>query len=100
MSEIGESSEMGEGQRKRGGPRRGIRPRHAPRPNNDIEALAMKVQGFAAHRYVDEQETQAARAAATRWPRLAGWLGYGEDGPPESHAAVETPAPALRPTPR
>lgn len=90
---------MSEGERKRGGPRRGMRPRHAPRPNNDIEALAMKVPGFAAHRYVDEQEAQAARAAATRWPRLAGWLGDGEDrAEPESQAAVE--APALRPTPR
>lgn len=52
--------------------------RHGPRPNNDIEALAQKVPGFAAHRYVDEQEAQAASTAATRWPRLAGWLGYGD----------------------
>ncbi|MCT9072395.1 hypothetical protein [Cupriavidus gilardii] len=89
---------MTDGERKRGGPRRGLRARHTPRPNNDIEALAMKVPGFAAQRYVDEQEAQAARAAATRWPRLAGWLGYGEDGEPEDHAFVD--APALRPTPR
>lgn len=52
--------------------------RHGPRPNNDIEALAQKVPGFAAQHYVDEQESQAASTAATRWPRLAGWLGYGE----------------------
>ncbi len=52
--------------------------RHGPRPNNDIEALAQKVPGFAAHRYVDEQEAQAASTAATRWPRLAGWLSDGE----------------------
>lgn len=89
---------MSDGERKRAGLRRRMRTRHAPRPNNDIEALAMKVPGFAAHRYVDEQEAQAARAAATRWPRLAGWLGYGEDGEAESHAAVE--APGLKPTPR
>ncbi len=86
---------MSDGKRKRSGLRRGIRPRHAPRPNNDIEALAMKVPGFAAHRYVDEQETQAARAAATRWPRLAGWLGYAEDGEPESHAVVDAPGLSL-----
>ncbi len=100
MSESSEMSEMSERQRQRAQLRRGMRPRHAPRPNNDIEALAMKVPGFTAHRYVDEQETQAARAAATRWPRLAGWLGHGDDGEPESHAVAETPAPALRPTPR
>jgi hypothetical protein len=57
--------------------KRGPKARHTPRPNNDIEALAQKVPGFAAHRYVDEQEAQAASAAATRWPWLAGWLGYG-----------------------
>lgn len=97
---MSESNEIGEGRRHRAGLRRGMRPRHAPRPNNDIEALAMKVPGFAAHRYVDEQETQAARAAATRWPRLAGWLGYGDDGEPEGHAVAERPAPTLRPMPR
>ncbi|WP_422648388.1 hypothetical protein OJJOAM_002910 [Cupriavidus sp. H18C1] len=89
---------MSDGERKRAGLRRGPRTRHAPRPNNDIEALAMKVPGFAAHRYVDEQEAQAARAAAARWPRLAGWLGYGEGGEAERHDAVE--APALKPSPR
>ncbi len=89
---------MSDGERKRAGLRRGLRARHAPRPNNDIEALAMKVPGFAAHRYVDEQEAQAARAAAARWPRLAGWLGYAEDGEAEGPAAVE--APRVTPTPR
>ncbi|MBO4121091.1 hypothetical protein J5T34_10175 [Cupriavidus gilardii] len=97
MSEL---NEVSEGRRKRAQLRRGMRPRHAPRPNNDIEALAMKVPGFAAHRYVDEQETQAARAAATRWPRLAGWLGHGDDGAPEGHAVGQGPAPGLSPTPR
>jgi hypothetical protein len=60
--------------------KRGARTRHGPRPNNDIEALAQKVPGFDAHRYVDEQEAQAASAAARRWPRLAGWLGYSDNG--------------------
>jgi len=91
---------MTDGERKRGGPRRGLRARHAPRPNNDIEALAMKVPGFAAQRYVDEQEAQAARAAAARWPRLAGWLGYGEDGEPDGLAVASGTAPQLSPTPR
>ncbi|MCG5261066.1 hypothetical protein EM868_19545 [Cupriavidus gilardii] len=89
---------MSDGERKPGRLRRGMRVRHAPRPNNDIEALAMKVPGFAAHHYVDEQEAQAARAAATRWPRLAGWLGYGEDGEAQSQAVAD--APGLRPTRR
>lgn len=89
---------MSDGERKPGRLRRGMRARHAPRPNNDIEALAMKVPGFAAHRYVDEQEAQAARAAAARWPRLAGWLGGGEDGEAERDDAVI--GAALKPTPR
>ncbi|ESH85133.1 hypothetical protein B551_0225755 [Cupriavidus sp. HPC(L)] len=100
MSEWGEVSKTGERQRKRARVRRDMRPRQAPRPNNDIEALAMKVPGFAAQRYVDEQEAQAARAAATRWPRLAGWLGYGEDGEPDGLAVASGTAPKLSPTPR
>ena len=71
--------------------KRGVRARHAPRPNNDIEALAQKVPGFAAHRYVDEQEAQAASTAAARWPRLAAWLGDG-DAPGEDGRDADDPS--------
>lgn len=56
------------------------------RQQNDVHALGQKVAGFDAHRYYDQQEQQAAQVAATRWPRLALWLGYAGDGGTSSGA--------------
>jgi hypothetical protein len=43
---------------------------------SDIDILGKEVAGFDPHRYFDQQDLQAARAAAQRWPLLASLLGY------------------------
>lgn len=48
---------------------------------SDIDVLGKEVAGFDPHRYFDQQDLLAARAAAQRWPLLASLLGY-ESGVP------------------
>ncbi|WP_425267460.1 BcsR/BcsP family cellulose biosynthesis protein [Cupriavidus lacunae] len=45
-----------------------------------MDVLGNEVDGFEPQHYFDQQELQAARAAARRWPLLASLLGYGATG--------------------
>lgn len=55
-----------------------IENRHWRLQHNDVQSLGHKVPGFDARHYYDQQEALAAQQAASRWPRLAQWLGYGD----------------------
>ncbi|AQV97045.1 hypothetical protein BJN34_24600 [Cupriavidus necator] len=54
--------------------------RGLPLARSDIDVLGSEVDGFEPQHYFDQQELQAARAAARRWPLLASLLGYGGTG--------------------
>ncbi len=61
---------------------------------SDIDVLGKEVAGFDPNRYFDQQDRQAARAAAQRWPLLAGLLGYESDVPVPDQDPTLTQAPA------
>lgn len=54
---------------------------------SDIDFLGAKLEGFDPLRYFDQQDEVEARAAARRWPLLAGLLGYAPPGSPEDSNA-------------
>jgi len=54
---------------------------------SDIDFLGAKLDGFDPLRYFDQQDEVEARAAARRWPLLAGLLGYAPPGPPADNDA-------------
>ena len=61
---------------------------------SDIDVLGKEVAGFDPHQYFDQQDLQAARAAAQRWPLLASLLRY-ESGVPVLPEDSQASTPAL-----